>query len=584
MTVRTGHEPFDGEQEHPSGDELLAFVDGDVSDERYGAIVEHLALCSLCMQTVDAMAEPLDGAYGAGEEPARAPATVVALGRAPAARPAAPAWRSWLPIAASIAVAAVGLSTWGLLQFRAWRSANVPEAAPSAPTYISTASDLGPTPRAPETLRFRWSPQPAGNRLVGVRQPVLPTELAFREQGAVVMGAGDAGGVAERVRTAQRATVIVRTAFGWGSGTIVSGAGWIVTNYHVIAAVVQTSSLDRRAASVDVLLPQFANGRIRPGPPRKALVFRVDPVRDLALIKLASVDGTDAGFPHLSLADRVVPGERCMAVGSRPSGFAWEAKGCTVGPVFVLPDDLSRNAGGLGAGSVLGTRGSTRVVASSADISEGDSGGPLVNDASALIGLTFPASANRIAGATGWHVSLDELRRFLASWPSAPEPVPFDLWSGGLNASLGEPHLEDRDRDGLVDTLEYTHLDASTSNGTVVGVTTFVDLEQKAPRASDDRTWMKPTGLWGVDGGRFRFDVAVTVRADGVVAVGYTSRSGVLEEIRVSKGDVPGLVWRRMPSGQWQPSGADGAPVLESRRFDEPRRRRLMAALSKFLG
>jgi hypothetical protein len=116
----------------------------------------------------------------------------------------------------------------------------------------------------------------------------------------------------------------------------------------------------------------------------------------------------------------------------------------------------------------------------------------------------------------------------------------------------------DADRDGRVDSASFLYAERSESGQPrPVARTLFLDFAQRNAR-SDDFAARVPVGLWGMDrrGGRFRFDVFLTTRADGLVAAGYTNSDGTVDEIRIGRdrSDTATLVWRRSQSGTWSAS------------------------------
>ena len=76
----------------------------------------------------------------------------------------------------------------------------------------------------------------------------------------------------ERIADALPSVVTIMGPSGFGSGCIVDGNGWIITNYHVVED------------DLDSLTVRFQDGSELPG-----LVERWDPVRDLALVQVDSV-------------------------------------------------------------------------------------------------------------------------------------------------------------------------------------------------------------------------------------------------------------------------------------------------------
>ena len=91
-----------------------------------------------------------------------------------------------------------------------------------------------------------------------------------------------------------------------------------------------------------------------------------------------------------------------------------------------------------------------------------------------------------------------------------------------------------------------------------VALAHYVDLEQRisASNNEDDNLLDRvPMGLWGMGiQGKFRFDVVVIVRTDGVWVFGYTNADGVVDEIRIDKDrdGHPDTVWARDDQGGWR--------------------------------
>lgn len=482
---------------------------------------------------------------------------------------------AWLAMAATI------LAALGTLLWRALPDGGDPQNAAVVPPSDQSPSTLAPA------LSVRWPGAPTAVGTIVIRRGSLPRQFDFQE-GAVTLGSPgtdpELRRLQERIASWQAATVIVRAETGWGSGAFVSGDGWVLTNYHVVESTAQAAALRGTAVTLDVLMAQFEDGRIRPSSPLKATVYRADPVHDLALLKLNGLPRDAAQLPFFKLAATVSPTEDCTAIGSQRNGRAWGAKACSVRQLFTVPDDLSQVAAGFADGD-LGARGSASIIETDARISEGDSGGPLLDNEGDLIGVTYATPANRSAGSVGWHVGLTHVRAFLSHLPPRPEGVPFDVWTSGTGASTTTPALKDKDGDGRVDSLWYTFVSANASGQEVAeAMTVFVDLDQRTP-PTPTVAWSKPFGLWGVDGGRFRFDVALSVRADGAVAVAYTDASGQVGEIRATADRAnPGVVWTRDGNGVWTVATASAADApLDLTRFDPVRRTRLSQVLTELL-
>ncbi|HYR27539.1 MAG TPA: trypsin-like peptidase domain-containing protein, partial [Thermoanaerobaculia bacterium] len=171
---------------------------------------------------------------------------------------------------------------------------------------------------------------------------------------------------------------------GAGSGFVISGDGFIVTNHHVVEG----------ATGVDV---RMSDGE-------KTYTARVvgrDPETDIALLK---VDGAGV-LPALSLgnSDAARPGDWAIAVGN-PLQFA---NTVTVGVV---------SASGRSLGLSDATAAFENFMQTDAAINPGNSGGPLLNAAGQVIGINtaMRAAAQNIGFATPINTLkriLDELKR-----------------------------------------------------------------------------------------------------------------------------------------------------------------------------
>ena len=458
------------------------------------------------------------------------------------------------------------------------RRPNREPAAPSAPTQPGSGLALSwPATPTFDASGPTWRPS----------QAALPMELPSFEQAGRTLGAdGGTRYVQWRLKT-----VIVRSANGWGSGAFISADGWILSNYHVVAQAAQEAALTGAPAVLDIITAQEVEGRIKPRPAMRATLYRGDPVRDLALLKLQS----PPEVPFFSLARAVRDGEDCFVVGSQHNGPAWSIRSGTVLHQFDYPDDLSQVATGVASPGVALERNRVTVTVSDASVSRGDSGGPLLNAQGELIGLTFATSANESGGAVGWHVGLDPVRRFAEPTPARPEGVPYDPWTGGLpHAATLRPQLIDGDGDGRLDTLLYHYVNPprpGAAEPQPVATTMFVDFAQRTtarPEGGGSRDTLAPLGLWGMeDRGAFRFDVFLAIRADGHAIVGYTAATGVVDEMRVGRAAemTAAVVWRRRAAGTWGASRPTApTQLIDGARIGSDRGRRLEAIARRVMG
>jgi S1-C subfamily serine protease len=448
----------------------------------------------------------------------------------------------WIAAAAAIVLVATGV-------FLTLRQQTSP-----TPSVVAET----PTPEAEASLALQWPSDapfdPATLGRWGLARALLPQTMPdFSQTTGVTLGAGGD----PRFTRWRQATVIVRLEGGWGSGAFISPDGWILTNYHVVDSVAQAAAISGEAPVVQIITAEIVNGQAKPSAPLRARVYRADPARDLALLKLEALPAGRKEVPYFTLAADVNDGEDCFVIGSQGNGPAWWIRSGNVSQQFDFPEGLSQFAAGVDSTGSAVDRGRRTVIVTDTRISEGDSGGPLLNARGELIGLTFATPANRVAGSVGWHVALQHLRSLAQNLPSQPESVPFDPWTAGMpQAAMLEPELADADRDGRIDSLRYRYaVQSEEANGSprAVALTAFVDFSQRAAKSNQPLDHL-PVGLWGMeDRGRFRFDLFLTTRADGVTAVGYSNGQGVVDEIRVGRPreDAAAVVWRRDASGKW---------------------------------
>src|SRR5581483_4869229 len=314
----------------------------------------------------------------------------------------------------------------------------------------------------------------------------------------------------------------------------------------------------------------------------KATVYRVDPEHDLALLKLDAMPAGMTQVPFFKLAQSVNDSEDCFVVGSQFNGPAWWLRATNISQRFDFPDDLSQVAAGVDTQAAMIDRSDVTVLVSDARVSPGDSGGPLLNAKGELVGLTFATSANSSAGSVGWHIALRHLKAFLATMPSQPEGVPFDLWTAGLpHASMLEPQLADADGQGRTNSLVWRFATAGENGQEVAAATVaFIDLGQHNHDDSGAQGALQhiPHGVWGVRGqGAFEFDVCIVRRADGVAAVAYTDASKNVTEIRIGHGDrnVAEIIWRRGEKGTWTATPGGKTPLIDAGSYNGDQLHRL---------
>jgi Do/DeqQ family serine protease len=137
---------------------------------------------------------------------------------------------------------------------------------------------------------------------------------------------------------------------GTGSGVIISGNGYIVTNYHVI----------KDATEIEVTL----NNRKK----YKAEIIGIDPQNDIAVLK---IDAT--GLPYITFgdSDALELGEWVLAIGNP----------------FNLGTTVTAGIVSAKARDVKGTNKIDSFIQTDAVVNPGNSGGALVNERGELVGI-----------------------------------------------------------------------------------------------------------------------------------------------------------------------------------------------------
>ena len=165
---------------------------------------------------------------------------------------------------------------------------------------------------------------------------------------------------------------------GVGSGVIVDGRGFILTNHHVVDKVqgVQVQLLD--------------------GTAYPARVLQSDPVMDLALLKVEPTSPLPA--IKMGTSSDLMVGEPVITIGN---AYGYENT-VSVGIVGALHRDIT-----LSDDQVY-----HNLVQTDAAINPGNSGGPLINIEGELIGINVAVRAN--AQGLGFALPIDEVKRVAA--------------------------------------------------------------------------------------------------------------------------------------------------------------------------
>jgi S1-C subfamily serine protease len=173
-----------------------------------------------------------------------------------------------------------------------------------------------------------------------------------------------------------------------GSGVVVDGRGYIVTNNHVISQVASNPSQYKTTVV-------FNDGKEVPA----NLVGR-DPKTDLAVLKVDNVDNlTVARFGD---SEKIDVGEEVIAAGA-PLGLRSTV---THGIVSALHRPVPLSGEGSDTDTVIDG------VQTDASINHGNSGGPLINTDSEVIGInTAGKSLSDSASGLGFAIPVNEVKR-----------------------------------------------------------------------------------------------------------------------------------------------------------------------------
>jgi hypothetical protein len=361
---------------------------------------------------------------------------------------------------------------------------------------------------------------------------------SFERQEPALMVADDSdptalGGSDRRSLGMRRATVIVQTEDGWAEGVAIKPGQWVLTVYTAVASALQIQSAGGKAPGITV---RYLRAENVPGS-LTAVVYRVDPRRNVAVLRVAS-SSSEIVLPGVELAAETPParGAGCSLVGATEEGTSWQLRHCTVEDRFDLPRQLSQVLRYRPFGFDE-ARFPPQLVESDAEVTSADLGSPWFDTGGGrLIGLTVAIGRNAKGEFTPLHLPAGELARVIDPLPPAPEPPPFDAWTAGMpSAQRTGSVLLDADGDGCKETLVLRHRSPGAPGAAPVWAETrFAALANGTNGAPCQQSGNVPRGLWGMeDHGSFAFDVFVTRRTDGLVALGYADASGIVSDIRI---------------------------------------------------
>lgn len=286
------------------------------------------------------------------------------------------------------------------------------------------------------------------------------------------------------------ATVLVTTAWGHGTGVFVEPSGYVLTNYHVIAA---GKDEDFGITATITVPKRNADGSVSPGDRFTAVAHAIDEKRDLALLKIVD-PGREFATLRITSTD-ARPGTKVFALGNAGVGLGWALKRCSVNAIGTLDEQVSAifamQRTDMPAEERTRTEEAIRKTAADAgrqiqtdcNILPGDSGGPLVDESTGeVVGLNVAVrtALNQFVslGSLAFHVHAVELRDFTKTLPTEAQTFLPDPWTAA--GSFGQ--TSDSDLDGEIDTLGF----AGPCGENLMCQVAFGDLDENSFRGKTE--------------------------------------------------------------------------------------------------
>jgi S1-C subfamily serine protease len=211
-------------------------------------------------------------------------------------------------------------------------------------------------------------------------------QAPISEKAGTVRSAKDA----QIYRAISPSVVLIVNKEGFGSGSLISTSGEIITNFHVVKGYTSVAV---------VFKPTIEGSEPTRDEIKRGQVVKYDEVADLALVKVSEFP---AGRSPIRLGDssEFAIGSDVHAIG-HPTGEAWTY---TTGVISqyrqgyewqAADDDIRHKAD---------------IIQTQTPINPGNSGGPLISDSGDLIGVN---SFKTTGEGLNFAVSVDDLRKFL---------------------------------------------------------------------------------------------------------------------------------------------------------------------------
>ena len=192
-----------------------------------------------------------------------------------------------------------------------------------------------------------------------------------------------------------------------GSGFLVSPAGYVITNDHVVSAEERTVRRGGVTVRVKVNVTRIEVDFPSDGTRLEARVDATDPDLDLAIL---SVSGTDLPFFALGDSDALSPGQPVKVIGF-PYGQAVEVGGPVDADTIPNATISKGTIGALRAGS----EGDARYIQTDAPVYPGSSGGPMFDEHGRVIGVVRMRLERNAAAGPGFAIPVNLVKDFLAA-------------------------------------------------------------------------------------------------------------------------------------------------------------------------
>ena len=184
---------------------------------------------------------------------------------------------------------------------------------------------------------------------------------------------------------------------GGGSGVLIDAQGYGITNYHVVASLLET----RRG------MAGLSDGKLY-----ELEVLGIDPGGDLAMFRLTGRERFD--FAELGDSDSLSPGDRVLAMGNPFSLAEHYSPSVSMGVV----SGIHRYQEGVRGGLLY-----TDCIQTDAAVNPGNSGGPLFDETGRVVGINgrispnweraVPGAGSRFNVGLGYAISINQIRRFI---------------------------------------------------------------------------------------------------------------------------------------------------------------------------